>query len=77
MPTYTVKDIKENQEWDVFCSYAKLQEMLDNNPDLIRVYQAPALISDSKSTLRRAGSGWQDVLGKIKKGSGKGNSIHD
>lgn len=77
MPTYTVKDIKENQEWDVFCSYAKLQEMLDNNPDLIRVYQAPGLISDSKSTLRRAGSGWQDVLGKIKKGSGKGNSIHD
>lgn len=38
---------------------------------------APGFISDSKSTLTRAGSEWNDVVSRIKKGSGKDNSIHD
>jgi hypothetical protein len=33
------------------------------------------LVSDSKTPLRRAGSGWNDVLKKIKKGSGRSNTI--
>lgn len=37
----------------------------------------PGFISDSKSTLTRAGSGWQDVLKKVKSGSGRNNTIHD
>ena len=44
------------------------------------VYQVigcPGFISDSKSTLTRAGSGWQDVLKGIKKASGKSNTIND
>lgn len=44
------------------------------------VYQVigtPGFISDSKSTLTRAGSGWQDVLKKVKKASGRNNTIHD
>lgn len=34
-------------------------------------------VSSSISTLRRAGSEWGDVLKKVKKASGKGNTIHD
>jgi hypothetical protein len=33
------------------------------------------LVSDSKTPLRRAGSGWNDVLKKIKKGSARSNTI--
>jgi hypothetical protein len=36
---------------------------------------APQLISDSKTPMRRAGSGWNDMLKKIKKGSGRNNTI--
>lgn len=78
MPTYTLKDITNNHEWDVRCSWDDLQIMLDENPDIIRVWntgKAPELISDSKSTLRRAGSGWNELLGRIQKGSGRGNTI--
>lgn len=37
----------------------------------------PSLVSDTKSTLTRAGSEWGDVLKKVKKASGRQNSIHD
>ena len=37
--------------------------------------KAPGLVSDSKSALTRAGSGWNDVLKGIKKGSGRSNTI--
>ena len=36
---------------------------------------APGLVSDSKSTLTRAGSEWRDVLKSIKKASGRNNTI--
>ena len=36
---------------------------------------APGLVSDSMSTMRRAGSEWNDVLKGIKKASGKNNTI--
>ena len=35
----------------------------------------PIQYSGSKSLLRRAGSGWNDVLGKIKKAAGKESTI--
>ena len=77
MPTYTLKDIKNNKEWDIRCSYGDLQKMLDENQDIVQVMTAPAIVSGSMSTLRRAGGQWQNLLGKIKKGSGKDNTIHD
>jgi len=43
--------------------------------EIYRTLETGGLISDSKTPLRRAGSGWNDVLKKIKKGSGRKNSI--
>jgi len=43
--------------------------------EIYRTMETGGLISDSKTPLRRAGSGWNDVLKKIKKGSGRKNSI--
>lgn len=42
-----------------------------------QVIGTPNFVTDSKSTLTRAGGGWQDVLKKVKKASGRDNSIHD
>ena len=75
MPTYKLRDIKTGHEYDMLCSYDDLQQMLDNCPDIVRVIEAPAIVSSTTSTLRRAGGEWSNLLGEIKKGSGKGNSI--
>jgi len=77
MPTYTLKDIKNNKEWDVRCSYNDLQKMLDENQDIVQVMTAPALVSGVRSNISRAGSEWRDLLGKVKKGSGRGNTVND
>jgi len=38
---------------------------------------APKIVSGTTSTLRKAGSGWGDVLKKVKSGSGMNNTIND
>lgn len=43
--------------------------------EVYRTLETGGLVSDSKTPLRRAGSGWNDVLKKIKKGSGRSNTI--
>jgi hypothetical protein len=43
--------------------------------EVYRTFETGGLISDSKTPLRRAGAGWNDVLKKIKKGSAKKNTI--
>lgn len=45
------------------------------NGEIYRTLETGGLVSDSKTPLRRAGSGWNDVLKKIKKGSGQKNTI--
>ena len=77
MPLYTVKDIKTNSQWDVTCSYDELQEMLDNRPDLIKVVTVPNFSTSGGATHlnSKTSDGWKDLLGRIKKGSGKGNTI--
>ena len=76
MPKYTIKDIKTQQQWDVDCSYDQLQEILDNSPDLIKVLSTPSFVSSTATHANsKTSSGWKDLLGRIKKGSGRGNTI--
>lgn len=44
-------------------------------PDVVKDLSTPSFASDTVSTLRRAGSEWNDHLSRIKKGSGRGNNI--
>ena len=74
MPKYTLKRISTNEEWDVTCSFDELAQYLEDD-DITKVLSTPAFAGNTMSNLRRAGSGWQDVLNGIKKGSGRGNNI--
>ena len=74
MPLYTLKRLSSGEEWDVNVPYSELQEML--NEDVVKVLSTPGFSTDGgRGTLSRAGSEWRDHLDRIKKGSGKGNTI--
>ena len=74
MPLYTLKRLSSGEEWDVNVPYSELQEML--NEDVVKVLSTPGFSTDGgRGTLSRAGSEWRDHLNRIKKGSGKGNTI--
>ena len=75
MPTYTLRDIKNNNEWDVNCSYEELQTILNEMPDVIKVLSTPKIVSGVGSLQSKVPDGFKDKLKQIKKGSGQGNTI--
>lgn len=77
MPIYTVQkaDDPDGESWDINCSYEELKQVLEEY-NLVRVLVPPKFASsDGRGNLSKAGSNWRDLLGKIKKGSGRGNTI--
>ena len=81
MPTYDIRNKKNGKIKEIFCSYSNKEKALkEEGPDWEYVVTTGnvnyrGVISDVK----RAGSGWNDVLKGINKASGrKGNTInHD
>jgi len=59
---------------EMILSLSERQELLDTG-DWEQMLSIPNFVSDTQSTLRRAGSDWQEHLGRIKQGSGRGNTI--
>jgi predicted nucleic acid-binding Zn ribbon protein len=75
MPTYTYKDNDTGEVIDKFLKISELDDFEKNNPNLTKVIGAPALVSGHKSARQMAGNEWNDHIGRIKKGSGRDNSI--
>lgn len=76
MPVYTIKDISNDEYAEVNMPYEDFKTLLEENTNLQQVFKMPATVTDTVSTHRRAGQGWQDMLKRIKKGSGKENNIN-
>ena len=75
MPTYTLKDMKTQDTWDVLCSYEELQQILNELPDVTQVLSAPKVVTSVGTLHSKVPSGFKDVLSKIKSGSSRNNSI--
>lgn len=76
MPTYVMRNKQTGEEKEMFLSLSAREDFLKNNPDWESGVTVPmGLVSDSKTPLRRAGSGWSDHLKRIKSGSGRVNTI--
>lgn len=74
MPTYNMKNKVSGEIREMILSLSERQELLDTG-EWEQMLSIPNFVSDTQSTLRRAGSDWQEHLSRIKKGSGKGNTI--
>ena len=75
MPTYTMKNNVTGEEKEMFLSLSEREAFLNKNKDWTQKLNTPGFVSDTKSTFKRAGDGWKDVLQKVKSGSGKDNTI--
>jgi len=78
MPIYTLKDLQTEEQWDVICSWDELKAQLDENPNLQQVLVPLKIISGRMGNSdMKVPDGFKDLLkNKIKKGSGKGNTIN-
>ena len=75
MPSYTLKDTKNNYTWDIVCSWNELQIILDEMPDVIQVLSAPKVVAGVGSLNSKVPDGFKDVLNKVKSEAGEGNTI--
>tara|TARA_A200000159_G_C7128367_1_gene257767 strand:+ start:229 stop:459 length:231 start_codon:yes stop_codon:yes gene_type:complete len=74
MPVYTLHRKSTDEYFDVNVKFDDLAQLLEDD-DIVRVLVPPKFASNTVSNLRRAGGEWQDLLGNIKKGSGRKNTI--
>jgi hypothetical protein len=78
MPVYTLKNLQTEKEWDVVCSWDELKATLEEDSNLQQVLKPLKIISGRMGNSdMKVPDGFKDLLkNKIKKGSGKGNSIN-
>lgn len=69
-----MRNEETGEEKEVVVSIATMEEMKKEGWTQVHT-GAPGLISQHGSTISKTSDGWKDVLGAIKKGSGKGNTI--
>jgi len=77
MPTYIFKNKETGETKEMIVSISKMEEMTSEEGDWIQIIGSPTMVTHIGGTLKQAGSEWKDLLGKIKKGSGRNNTIHD
>jgi hypothetical protein len=78
MPVYTLKNLQTEEEWDVVCSWDELKTTLEEDSNLQQVLKPLKIIGGRMGNSdMKVPDGFKDLLkNKIKKGSGKGNTIN-
>lgn len=74
MPTYIMKNKVTGKIEEKFLSLSERQELLDNG-EWEQMLSTPNFVGDTQSTMRKAGKDWENHLSRIKKSSGRGNTI--
>jgi hypothetical protein len=76
VPTYTLKRVSTGEEWNVHCPFDDLAQMLEDD-DVVKVLTVPNFTTQPlQDNVARAGKDWQEHLGRIKKNSGRKNTIN-
>jgi predicted secreted protein len=76
MPRYTIIDISDDTEYEIQCSWDELQIVLNENPNLKQGLSTPNFVTQTGNTISKTSTDWRDLLKKVKKGSGRGNTIN-
>ena len=78
VPKYTLRKWVDSKneyiEWDVDCKADEVQAICDQY-NAERVLKFPGIVSNQGSLLSKTSQGWKDNLNRIKKNSGRGNTI--
>ena len=76
MPRYTIIDKSDDTEYEIQCSWDELQIVLNENPNLKQGLSTPNFVTQTGNTVSKTSTDWRDLLKKVKKGSGRGNTVN-
>ena len=71
-----MKNLETEEVKDVILSFSERDEMLASGK-YEQMLATPKLVSSVQSTLSRTSGDWKNLMTKIKKGSGRGNTVND
>ena len=77
MPLYDFKNKETDEVEEHLCLISDVEQFLIDNPHLERMISAPNLISNTGTILSKTSSDWRDLQKRIKKNSGRNNTIRD
>jgi len=67
MPTYTLKNAKTEEQWDVVMTYSNMKEYVQKNPDIIYIIGTPSFIGGVSTDSGRLPEGFKDRMREMKK----------
>lgn len=70
-----MKNTETEEVIEKFLNMSQREQWLIDNPDWKQMPTAMGIVSGTKSTLRMAGTEWNNILSNVKAGSGSGNNI--
>lgn len=76
MPTYNFYNTKTKKEETHFMSISELDSFAKTNPHLHQCLSTPAIADPSRLGIRKPDSGFRDVLKRVKKASGRNNTVN-
>ena len=76
MANYTFYDTKTKKEFDISMPISEYDTYVENNPHLQQVLSTPNIVDPTRLGLHKPDSGFRDVLKRIKKASGRRNTIN-
>ena len=76
MPLYTMKHTETGEEKEFFLSFSELDKHIVEHPEWELQLSTALLVSQVGSNLAKTDDGWKEMLKRIKKGSGKSNTIN-
>ena len=76
MPTYTMRNIKSDEEQTIFLTLAEYDQWFIDNPDWEQVLSIPLIVREVKGALALSPDSWKDHLKSMKKNTGRNNKIH-
>ena len=76
MATYTFYDTKTEEYFDISMPMSELDTYAENNKHLNQIPSMTAIADPTRLGLRKPDSGFRDVLKRVKKASGRGNTIN-
>ena len=75
MPTYDIRNVETGEEKEVIMSYDALQVLIAQGEWTQIHKSAVSLVAHTDGIMSKTSGDWRDLLKKIKKGSGRDNSI--
>jgi hypothetical protein len=76
MATYTFYNPKTEEYFDISMPMSELDTYTENNKHLNQIPSITAIADPTRLGLRKPDSGFRDVLKRVKKASGRGNTIN-